>query len=60
MDPQNNPLNNTQGDDVPAGDTTLPSGGSTFQPQDNPAGAGATPPPTPGWQNDAAADAAGV
>jgi len=45
---------------VPAGDTTLPSGGSTFQPQDNPAGAGATPPPTPGWQNDAAADAAGV
>jgi|GEM_PF-2265546 len=60
MDPQNNPLNNTQGDDVPAGDTALPSGGSTFQPQDNPAGAGATTPPTPGWQNDAAADAAGV
>jgi hypothetical protein len=71
MDPQSNPINNTQGDDVPAGDTTLPSGGSTFQPQDNPAvgsampmgdtGAmGATPPPTPGWQNEAAADAAGV
>ena len=71
MDPQSNPINNTQGDDVPAGDASLPSGGSTFQPQDNPAvgsampmgdtGAmGATPPPTPGWQNEAAADAAGV
>lgn len=70
MDPQNNPINNTQGDDVPAGDTSLPSGGSTFQPQDNPAGGAAmpmgdtgsmgAPPPTPGWQNEAAADAAGV
>ena len=58
MDPQNNPLNNAHGDDVPAGDITLPAGGSTFQPQDNPAGA--TPPPTPGWQNEDAADAAGV
>lgn len=71
MDPQSNPLNNTQGDDVPAGDTSLPSGGSTFQPQDNPAGGaampmgntvsmGATPPQTPGWQNEAVTDAAGV
>lgn len=71
MDPQSNPINNTQGDDVPAGDASLPTGGSTFQPQDNPAGGtampmgdtgamGATPPPTPGWQNEAAADAAGV
>ena len=71
MDPQSNPINNTQGDDVPAGDASLPSGGSTFQPQDNPAGGtampmgntgamGATPPPTPGWQNEAAADAAEI
>ncbi len=71
MQPQDNPLHNIQGDDVPAGDPNLPAGGSTFHPQENSMGGAdmsatdgtmgpSTPPPTPDWHNEASADAAGV
>ena len=63
MQPQNNPINSNQSDDVPAGDTSLPSGGSTFNPQNqgSPASQASVPDnsiaPNPAWQNQASADA---